>query len=346
MPKNRVSFTMFTRFSTTGIGSLPHIDPGEACRLIIETCDIPFWPQLPRRSFRESMITQFSEGMPSLKIDPQREAVWIERNSSALQEFYETYTEGWELAISEDYARGLHTFIEEIGDKHFKFLKGHVTGPLTFTLGLRDSEGRAVYFDEEMREISLLVLKAKIKWQIDMLRRNAQGVIIFIDEPILSALGSSTYIGVAPEEALRLLKETSDSVRDSGGIPGIHCCSNADWTLVINSGVGILNFDAYDYLDSVSLYPTEFRKFLKSGGYLAWGIVPTTASINEERADSLKRRFDAGIEKLSKSIPEELLLSQILLTPSCGTGSMSVEESIKVFETLMELKSLIEGAFE
>jgi hypothetical protein len=339
-----VSCTMFPPFLTTGIGSLPHTDPEDACRLVIETFDIPFWPQLPRLSFRESMIPQFSEGIPSLKVDEQREAVWVEKNDDDLQKFYENYSSGWKLAISEDYAKGLHAFIKAIRDKHFIFLKGHVTGPLTFTLGLKDSDGRPVYFDEELREISLVVLKAKIKWQIEILKQSAENVVVFIDEPILSALGSSSYIGVAPEEALRLLKETSDAIKESGGFPGIHCCSRTDWPLVINSGVRIISFDAYDYIDSISLYPEEFAGFLRRGGYLAWGIVPTTEAINKENTRSIKTRLDEGLDKLSKSLPEDLLLSQILLTPSCGTGSRSIEETVKIFKTLAGLKALVRGA--
>jgi methionine synthase II (cobalamin-independent) len=336
---------MFPPFFTTGIGSLPHTDPEEACRLVFETFDMPFWPQLPGLSFRESMIPQFSEGMPSLRIDERREIVWIDKNDTDLQRFYETYSVGWEITTSKDYAKGLHTFLKIIRDRHFEFLKGHITGPLTFTLGLKDAHGRLVYFDEELREVALIVLKAKIKWQIETLKRFAETVVIFIDEPILSALGSSSYIGVSPDEALRLLKETSDSIKESGGIPGIHCCSNADWPLVINSGVDIISFDAYDYIESIALYPGEFTGFLRNGGHLAWGIVPTTESINKENAGSLKTRFDEGLERLSESMPRDLLLSQILLTPSCGTGSRSREEAVKVFSLLVEVNKLLKEAY-
>lgn len=330
---------MFMPFMTTGIGSLPHTDPVEACRLVLETFDIPFWPQLPKLSFHELMIPQHSEGIPCLKIDEKKETIWIERGTSdELTRFYETYSEDWKVAISEDYAKGLHTFIKFIKNKKFKFLKGQITGPLTFTLGLKDFGGRPVYFDEELREISLMVLKAKIRWQIEMLKPYAEHIIIFVDEPILSALGSTSYIGVDPQEALRLLKETSDAIKQVGGISGVHCCSKGDWPLVINSDVNIISFDAYDYAETISLYPMEFTGFLKEGGYLAWGIVPTTDAIREENTDSIKRRFDTGVEELSKSIPSTLLLSQILLTPSCGTGSRSVEEAIKVFKLLIGLK--------
>ena len=333
---------MFIPFTTTGIGSLPHRNPIEACNLVLRSFDIPFWPQLPQLSFRELMIPQYSEGIPFLKIDEGRQTIWIERDGSdALERFYGTYTEDLKLPVSESHAQGFHAFLRIIRDMHFAVLKGHVTGPLTFTLGLKDNKGRLVYFDEELREISLLVLKSKIRWQIDELKPFADRIIIFIDEPVLSALGSSGYLGVSPEEALRLLRETSEFVWKAGGIPGIHCCSRADWPLVINSGVNIISFDAYDYLETVSLYPLEFREFLGSGGYLAWGIVPTTDAILEADTVSIKKRFEQGIELLSENIPTDLLLSRIILTPSCGTGSMNVEEAEKVFRMLGELKVLL-----
>jgi hypothetical protein len=330
---------VFTPFTTTGIGSLPHRDPEEACRLVLDTCDIPFWPQLPNMSFKESMIPQYSEGLPCIKVDEQRETIWIEKdNSDELMKFYETCSEDCTVAISEDYAKGLYAFLKTINNKHFQMLKGHITGPLTFTLGLKDSEKRFVYFNEELREICLMLLKAKIRWQVEALKPYAEHVIIFIDEPILSALGSTSYLGVDPHESLRLLREISDAIEHAEGIPGIHCCSNADWPLVINSNVRIINFDAYEYIDTIMIYPDEFKRFLQGGGYLAWGIVPTTDSIKDVNLDIIKRHFESSIERLSKIVPSTLLLSQILLTPSCGAGSRSIEEAAKVFHTLRALK--------
>ena len=100
---------MFGKFITTGIGSMPHTDPGSACEIILEKVDIPFWPQLPGLSFRELMIPQYSEGLPSARIDVDRQRIWVERNgASELNDFYETYTDNTELEISEDYSRGFY----------------------------------------------------------------------------------------------------------------------------------------------------------------------------------------------------------------------------------------------
>ncbi len=326
-------------FSTTGIGSLPHLDPDEASRLALETLDIPFWPQLPRLSFLEWMIPQYSEGMPFVRIDLKNENIFIERDESdELERFYETCRDNSKIAISDDYARGLHSFLRIIRGRSFAFLKGQITGPLSFTLGLKDREGKLVYYDEELREVSLLLLQAKARWQIDQMRPYTGKVFIFIDEPILSALGSSTYLGVSREETLRLLTETVGAITDSGGIPGIHCCGNADWPLVVESGVKVINFDAYAYFENLFAYHGTIRSFLEEGGYLAWGIVPTTDAIEKESPESIIAAFKDRLEVLSRQIPEDILLSRIILTPSCGAGSRSVAETIKIFQLLMRLK--------
>jgi hypothetical protein len=326
-------------FSTTGIGSLPYRNAEDACELILRTFDIPFWPQLPKISFKESMIVQYSEGMPYIRTNEKEEEAWIIRDSSdELERFYESYTENAKIAISEDYAIGFHTFLAMIKGRRFKILKGHVTGPLTFTLGLKDNYGRFVFFDEELREISLMLLKAKARWQIDMLKQYANNVIIFIDEPILSAIGSSSYFGVNSDDVSRLLKELVSTIKEAGAISGMHCCGRADWPMVIKSGVEVVSFDAFEYFDTFAIYHEDIKKFLENRGYLAWGIVPTSDAVKSVDDKYLKTLIDNNLKKLCDHVPSELVNSHIILTPSCGTGSRSIKETIKVFQLVMRLK--------
>ncbi len=329
---------MFMPFYTTGIGSLPHKNAEQACKAATKNFDIPFWPQLPKLSFREWMIPQYSEGMPFVKINPRTESIWIDRTESdELDRFYETYTEESKIAISEDYAQGLHTFIKTAPGK-FAYLKGHVVGPLTFTLGLRDKEGKPIYFDEELREIALMLLKAKIRWQMEVLRPFGKELVMFIDEPILSSIGSTAYLGVDPKEALRLLKEMTNTIKKADGISGIHCCGNADWSLVTKSGVDIISFDAYEYFDTILAYSYYVNDFMYNKGYLAWGIVPTSDALAGETFESIKTHFVKRLDKLSKKVMPDLIFSQILLTPSCGLGARTPEEAELAFKLLAYLK--------
>jgi hypothetical protein len=326
-------------FSTTGIGSLPHRNPEDACELVLRTFDIPFWPQLPMRSFKESMIVQYSEGMPYIRINEKEQTAWIIRDGSdELERFYESYTENTRIAISEDFAKGFHTFMRLIKGRRFRILKGHVTGPITFALGLKDNYGRFIYFDEELREIVCMLLKAKARWQIELLKQHADRVLIFIDEPILSAIGSSSYLGVDSEEVLRLLKDIVSSIEEAGGISGIHCCGRADWPMVIKSGARIISFDAFEYFDTLLIYHQEIKGFLQNGGYLAWGIVPTSDAIKDADDEYILSLLNNNLKKLYEYIPSGLVNNRILITPSCGTGSRSVGETIKVFQLIMRLK--------
>lgn len=329
---------MFKPKSTTGIGSLPHHDPSEAVSLILKGFDIPFWPQLPRRSVLEGMIAQFTEGMPQIRILEDDSVIANRDSEEELQRFYESYTDTTSLAISEDYAMGLHEFLRQTRKKRFPFLKGQVTGPITFTLGIRTAEGTPIYFDEELREISLMVLKAKARWQIQAMKPQSDQVLIFIDEPILSVIGGSAYLSINPEEVKRLLKEMVHSISLAGAIPGIHCCGRADWQLVCKSGVKLLSFDSYEHFPSILASAEVLKEFLKNGGYLVWGAIPTTETILIEDMNSILKKFRDSVESLAGFIPEDMIKKQMLLSPSCGMGSRSIEEAHRIIQFLIRLK--------
>lgn len=330
---------MFRKFTTTGIGSLPHNDPERACSIVLDTVDIPFWPQLPRISFRELMIPQYSEGMPLIRINEEEQKIWVAGNGSEeINTFYETYDEEAEFSISEDFSKGFYQFIGSVKGGGFEVLKGHVTGPLTFSLGLKDENGVPVYFNEELREIALMLLKGKIRWQINRLGEFCDRVMLFVDEPILSAIGTSSYMGVSESEVKRLLKEIVSSIKTLNGIPAIHCCGKADWKMVMETGIDVVNFDAFDYFENFQIYVDALKDFLNRGGYIAWGIVPTGEAIHDITLKSLKDGLVGRIDELSRKIGMKELDERILLTPSCGAGSLREDEAERVFTLLHELK--------
>jgi hypothetical protein len=327
-------------FSTTGIGSTPHNNAREACELIAAFFDIPFWPQLPYRSFREMMIPQYSEGLPFLRIDVSAEKIYIERDDSDdLDRFYEAHAEKPGVAISEDHSAGIHALIKSFAGKRFNFIKGHVTGPLTFSLGLKDASGTPIYFDEEMREIASMLLQAKIRWQVEILKKLADNVIIFIDEPIFSAIGSSSYLAVTDDEILRLLSDSAATIESAGGISGIHCCGKANWQMVIESGLKILNFDAFEYFDTFAMYGDYLKTFLDNGGYIAWGIVPTSEAINSVSAEDVASLFKERLSKLQGVTKSDLVYKQALITPSCGAGARTLAEAEKIFSICRSVKA-------
>ena len=328
---------------TTGIGSLPIKDAGEALRIILDSTDIPFWPQLPKRDFKEQMVPQFSEGMPCIRLDQERERIWIdvsEERANGVYKFYEAFLEGNpdKFSISEDFSIGFHEFLRKLredGSKRYRYIKGQVTGPITFSLGLADQNKRPIYYDDELRDIAIKLISMKALYQIKELEGFVEKVIIFIDEPILSAVGSSAYLGIERKDVEKALDEIIDAIHSGNALSGIHCCGNTDWSLVTSTGIDILSFDAYHFFNSLTIYPEEIKGFINRGGYLAWGIIPTGEDIRHETEIGLKERLEKDLKILRDiGIDEKRLREQCLITPSCGTGAMEIDDAKRVFELL------------
>ena len=90
---------------TTGIGSLPFESPEEAAEYVLGIdLSIPFWPQLPKRDFRELMIPQYSEGMPCVTVDAAagRASCASDNKASDLETFYEDFLAEYDPKLRKD----------------------------------------------------------------------------------------------------------------------------------------------------------------------------------------------------------------------------------------------------
>ena len=244
------------------------------------------------------------------------------------------------MAISETYSKGIYAMekaLKEEGGKR-PFLKVQTTGPCSFALTIVDENKRAIYYNEEFRDVIVKALAQKCRWQIQKFKPYAENVICFIDEPILSAFGSSTYVSVKREDVVGILQEVIDAVHMDGALAGIHCCGNTEWSILIDAGVDIVNFDAFSYGDTIAMYPEHVKKHLQRGGMLAWGVVPTSKEIRDQTVQSLEAQLEKVMDGLAATgIDKQLIVEQAILTPSCGTGSLDPEDAERVFELLAQL---------
>ena len=324
----------------TAIGSLPHHDPEEACRLVLRYLPaIPAWPQLPQRSFKENMYAQFAEGFPGVKIE--EEHVYIDRSQNldaGLEKLYTDYAENaiHSYTISPDYASGLHAFLSTGIGKPFA-VKGQVTGPISWGLCVTDTEHRSIIYDEPLADAISKHLRLKAAWQEKALSQISPQTIIFVDEPYLTSLGSP-FIFLPSERVVELIEEVLGGI---SGLKGIHCCGNTDWAMLLNTSADILSFDAYNYGESLSLYATEAKLFLEKGSAIAWGIIPTEEdALGRETVASLRERLEEAMAPFTrKGIPFKQLIQQGLLTPSCGLAFLPPEAAEKALELLAELSA-------
>jgi methionine synthase II (cobalamin-independent) len=330
----------------TGIGSLPVEDADQAVSLSLRYLpEAPIWPQLPKRGFREHMDGQYSEALPGLVIDETKQRFSFDTSrdlTPELERFFERYLAGDHafFRISEDYAAGFYGFLRALRKglpQGARFLKGHITGPLTAGISFKDGTGRDIIHNDLLFDAVVKGLSMKALWQIETFREFGLPVIIFIDEPAMESLGSA-FSAASPEMVAEKLNEIIDVIHEQGGIAGIHCCGNADWPLIFRTRVDIVNFDAFGYAERVLLYPEDIKAFFARGGSLAWGIVPTGAFTGNETADGLLEKLDASMQRLESSgIGRTTILRQALITPSCGMGSLTPGQAEAILKLTREV---------
>ena len=109
--------------------------------------------------------------------------------------------------------------------------------------------------------------------------------------------------------------------------------------MLLGTSTDIISFDAYNYAESLTLYPAEVKRFLSRNGAIAWGIVPNDEKqLAGETASSLKDRLEEAMAPFTRNgIPFKQLIEQGLLTPSCGLASLTEEAAARVLELLAEL---------
>ncbi len=328
-------------FLPIGIGSLPHSDPYLASGAILNHFpESPYWPQLPLRGWREEMLAQFSEGMPGLVREGEKLYFRIPFNPpSEWEKYYEISQSGNldNFKIGEEYSSGLHAMLKLLEGKKPLLIKGQITGPITLGLGLPDEKKIPILYDPNLKEMMLKVLGQKARWQEKEFQRVVPEAktLIFLDEPLLSSYGSIS-MNLSKEEIIECLETVLSFLE---GPSGIHICGATDWSIVMETSIKVIHFDAYRYFSNMLVYAPELKRFLQNGGMLGWGIVPSEEdSLKVEAPSNLMANLEEKIDLLVKEgIPREAILKNSLVSQSCGLASVSVDLAEKALRLTQEL---------
>ncbi|MBN1309234.1 MAG: hypothetical protein JXA18_15020 [Chitinispirillaceae bacterium] len=334
-------------FIATAIGSMPHTAAEAALDIIFEHIpSCPLWPQLPQRGFRERTEVQFSEGLPGVVIDAVNERVFFDsgnedRLADTMFGFYESYLQSeaadeWTaFKISEKCAAGIPALEKRLKRTPISFLKMQTTGPVTMGMNILDTNGEPVCRNETFLDVLVKGLIAKCRWQIKKFAPHARQLLCFIDEPVFATFGSQLSLPLSHYKVVTIINEMVESVHAVGALCGLHCCGKTEWTIPIEAGVDIVSFDAYEFGETVTLYPRLIKKHLEAGGYIAWGIIPASEMIFKEDAASLVALYDSHVERLcALGVDPALVHAKSIITPSCGIAELSGNAAKRVFELL------------
>jgi methionine synthase II (cobalamin-independent) len=288
------------------------------------------------------MYVQYSEGFPGVVAENNSIRVESSKDyTKALENLYAAYLENdaSKFPVSKDYAAGLYAFLD-LPKMSPRAVKGHVTGPLSWGLTVADENKKAILYHDVLGDAVPKLLKLKAAWQENQIKKISKNTITFVDEPIMASYGSVVASGPfsKPEKIVEMLNEVFDGI---GGLKGIHCCGNTDWPVLLKTKLDILNFDAYNYAQSLGLYPEEIKKFIARGGCIAWGIVPNnTEPVKKETVSSLKDRLEEAMAPFTRNgLPFKEIIKHSLLTPSCSLASLTDDGAEQALKLLTDLSA-------
>src|SRR5271170_1761953 len=206
--------------AVTGIGSLPLTSVTSAIQTVAEySREIPFWPQLPRLSERETVIGQ-GLGAVSDFIEPRNQGYGYQVRDGQIDSLLENlHRSSGELTPAN--AAGFGAFEEALSAGLFgsaAAVKGQIEGPITLSAYLFH-RGRPFLSDPALFAAVAFHVSQITCWQIDRLKTAGLPVLLFVDEPAL-CLKAPPGNAVSEECRLTALAATLDGVRLRGAYSG------------------------------------------------------------------------------------------------------------------------------
>ena len=309
--------------STTGIGSLPHRNAAQAAEFALDAYDVPAIPSLPRRSPAESVIAQALVGAAGVTLGQYGTvAIDVER----LDPTASVDTDLWR-----DNFVGFRTFLDTAAERGYEGpIKWQVVGPISVGVALRRAGASpAVAFAVAVQAVSdhLRALSAAVTAALP----NSPQLVV-LDEPFADGLMSRDF-PIAPDQAIDLLSEAMAVLEPKATI-GVHCCGDADVATLLESGPCVLSLPA-----SMSLVPLAgyLDRFLRNGGWIAWGAVATGGPIGVTSTRSWHQLAKVWCELVQRGCDAGLLRTQSLLTPECGLGTHSVSVAERLCHSLRDV---------
>jgi hypothetical protein len=300
----------------TGIGSLPHFDPGEAVEFVLRYSPrLPFAPSLPARSRREGMIPQAASGIAGVDVQPDGSLVIDDRSLDPEAPIdVETFT-------GDAYA-GLRAFLTVVADREGP-IKVSVTGPVTLGVALHAAGISAPLAFRIAAQAS--ASRARAMLELVGRRVPSSEVVMFVDEPSLACVGDDSF-PVAPTDAVDLVSGTLAAI-EPRAVTGLHCCGPADWRLALQAGPQLLSLPVDAGVEGAA---GPVADFVERGGWLAWGAVPTDRPIGST-IDRLWRQLSVlWCDLVGAGCDPARLRTQAMITPACGLARHGVTQAEQV----------------
>ncbi len=263
------------RCKTTAMGIMPHTNIAEAIELAL-SLDIPFWPQLPNMSFYQDMYAQASQNFPGIVADAEDEKLSF--NTARFEQELQDYSRNMGCTeifnLTDEYSVVYNKFLEK-ELKHYDAIRGQTIGPISLGYNVLDENRKPIIYNDEVRILLFDFIQKKVNIQYHKLRGKNQNAFVWLDEPGLNYV----FSGLFAYNDLQAKEDYENLLQGMEGPKALHLCPNVNLPYLLQLGVDLLSFDAFQLEFMPKEYATAAAEFLQSGGIISWGVVPTEATV-------------------------------------------------------------------
>ena len=263
------------RCGTTAMGIMPHKDVEQALELALRL-DIPFWPQLPKVSLYEDMYVQASQNFPGIAIDFDRGRLTFDtsRFELELDDYFARMDDPETFTLTPEYSAVFHKFLsKELGG--YKAIRGQNIGPVSFGFKVLDENLKPIIYNDGARTVLFDFMQKKANVQYRALKEKNPNAFVWLDEPGLGYV----FSGLSGYNDQQAKEDYHNFVAGLEGPKGLHLCADVNLPYLLDLGVEILSFDAYQIGFMPKQYAASVAHFIESGGIISWGIVPTESTV-------------------------------------------------------------------
>mgnify|MGYP002396036263 CR=1 FL=1 len=358
-PQFETSHMIFeAKCRTTAMGIMPHRDVDKALELAL-SLDIPFWPQLPNVSLYEDMYVQTSENFPGIAIDFEKGRLVFNtsRFEEELNDYFAKMDNPETYVLTTEYSMVFKRFLSR-NLQGYKAIRGQITGPISFGFKVLDENFKPIIYNEEVKTILFDFIQKKVNVQYQELKTKNKNAFVWVDEPGLGYV----FSGLSGYNDQQAKEDYYNFVQGLESPKGLHLCADVNLPYLLELGIEILSFDSFQIGFMPKEYTESVAEFIKKGGIISWGIVPTESSVlsvqtPEKLASTLSNYWEVISENTgldSGQIAEQALIAPARCclkdiatetTEECEISN--VEEKIveKVFTFLPEISQILKERY-
>jgi hypothetical protein len=187
-------------------------------------------------------------------------------------------------------------------------------------------------------------IQKKVNVQYQELKAKNQNAFVWVDEPGLGYV----FSGLSGYNDQQAKEDYHHFIQGLEGPRGLHLCADVNLPYLLELGVEILSFDAFQIGFMPKEYARSVAEFIKKGGVISWGMVPTESSIlstqtPEKMASILSNYWEAISENTGLALRQ--IAEQALIAPArCCLRDIATETTGKCEIPYAEEKT-VEKAF-